>query len=115
MKVSQANGICLNYHKVNSAKNTLRNHQFVVTRFSHHFAEREVGSITGDEILTFLTELTEGRNQSTKRLRYVLLSVFFNFIRDSIDPTFHNPCNSPLLRKLFRPERPTHWKIIHKE
>lgn len=115
MNVSQASGIFLNYHTVNSATNTLRNHQFVLTRFSHHFGERETATITDDEILTFLTGLTEGAKQSTKRLRYALLSAFFNFIRDSIDSTFNNPCNRPLLRKLFRPERPTHWKIIDKE
>ncbi|NOQ96246.1 MAG: site-specific integrase, partial [Desulfobacterales bacterium] len=70
MNVSQAIGIFLNYHRVNSKKTTLRNHEFVLTRFSHHFGEREAETITADEILSFLTKLTEGRNQSTKRLRY---------------------------------------------
>ena len=69
MNASQAIGIFLNYHTVNSAKNTLRNHQFVLSRFSQQFGERETATITDDEILIFLTRLTEGAKQSTKRLR----------------------------------------------
>jgi len=115
MNVSQAIGIFLNYHRVNSKKTTLRNHEFVLARFSHHFGEREAESISSDEILTFLTKLTEGRNQSTKRLRYALLSAFFNFVKTTINPELQNPCGTPMLRKLFRVSRPTRWKILDKE
>lgn len=115
MNVSQAIGIFLNYHRVNSKKTTLRNHEFVLARFSHHFGEREAETVTADEILSFLTKLTEGRNQSTKRLRYALLSAFFNFVKDTINPELQNPCDTPMLRKLFRAARPTHWKILDKE
>jgi len=115
MNVSQAIGIFLNYHRVNSKKTTLRNHEFVLARFSHHFGEREAETVTADEILTFLTGLTEGAKQSTKRLRYALLRAFFNFIRNSIDPTFKNPCDTPIMRKLFRNAKPTRWKILDKE
>ena len=68
-----------------------------------------------EEILTFLTEFTEGTKQSTKRLRYALLSSFFNFIKNSIDPEFQNPCDTSMLRKLFRVARPSQWKILEKE
>lgn len=68
-----------------------------------------------EEILTFLTEITEGTKQSTKRLRYALLSSFFNFIKNSIDPEFQNPSDTPMLRKLFRVARPNQWKILEKE
>jgi len=68
-----------------------------------------------EEILTFLTEITEGTKQSTKRLRYALLSSFFSFIKNSIDPEFQNPCDTPILRKLFRVARPSQWKILEKE
>ncbi|UCG66012.1 MAG: site-specific integrase [Deltaproteobacteria bacterium] len=115
MNVSQAIGIFLNYHRVNSKKTTLRNHEFVLTRFCNQLGKREPESITSDEILSFLTKLTQGSKQSTKRLRYALLRAFFNFIRNSIDPTFKNPCDTPIMRKLFRGEKLTHWKIIDKE
>ena len=115
MNVSQAVGIFLNYHRVNSKQNTLGNHEFVLARFSHHFREREAESITSDEILSFLTKLTEGRNQSTKRLRYALLSAFFNFVKNTINPELQDPCDTPMLRKLFRVSRQARWKILDKE
>ena len=115
MNVSQATGIFLNYHTVNSAKNTLRNHEFVLSRVSNQLGEREAESITSDEILIFLTRLTEGAKQSTKRLRYALLSAFFNFVKNTINPELPNPCDTPMVRKLFRVPRPTRWKILDKE
>jgi len=53
--------------------------------------------------------------QSTKKLRYSLLSAFFNFIQSSIDPKFQNPCDTPILRKLFKDPKPNHWDILEKE
>jgi integrase/recombinase XerD len=115
MNISQASGIFLNYHTVNSSKNMLRNHQFVVTRFSNQWGERDIESITSDEILIFLTRLTEGAKQSTKRLRYALLSAFFTFVKNTMNPELQNPCDTPMMRKVFRVPRPTRWKILDKE
>jgi integrase/recombinase XerD len=80
-----------------------------------HFGNRELESITSEEILAFLTKFTEGTKQSTKRLRYSLLTAFFNFVKNSIDPTFRNPCDTPILRKLFREPKPIQWMMIEKE
>ena len=33
----------------------------------------------------------------------------------SLSPDFQNPCNSPMLRKLFRPKITTSWNIIEKD
>jgi integrase len=60
-------------------------------------------------------EFTEGAKQSTKRLRYSLLSAFFKFIKNSLDPQFQNPCDTQTLRKLFRNSKPNRWKILGKE
>jgi len=38
-------------------KNTLKNYEFLFTRFSDEFSDRELESITPDEILSFLTPL----------------------------------------------------------
>jgi integrase/recombinase XerD len=72
-------------------------------------------SITPDEILTFLTRLTEGTKQTTKRNRYSCLKAFFNYIRNTIDFEIQNPCDTPVLRKIFRASRPEQWKIIEKD
>jgi integrase len=74
-----------------------------------------VDSITQETILAFLTEFTEGNKQSTKRLRFSLLSSFFNFYKDSIDPKFQNPCDTPILRKIFKEPKPIPWDTLEKE
>ena len=64
-------------------KNTIRNYEYVLKQFRKKFAERELESITPDEILSFLTQLTGGKKQTTKRVRYSLLKAFFNFIKNT--------------------------------
>jgi integrase/recombinase XerD len=66
-------------------------------------------------LLSLLPHHIEGTKQTTKRFRYSLLSSFFNFIRNSIDPSFQNPWDSPILKKLFRHPRPKVWKILEKD
>jgi integrase len=36
-------------------------------------------------------------------------------MRNNFDGDFKNPCDSPMLRKLFRPKAIVHWDIIEKE
>ena len=115
MRVSETSRCFLDYHRINSKTNTVRNYQFVFTRFCNQFGDRELESLTNEEILTFLTQFTERTKQSTKRLRYSLLSAFFNFIKSSINPQLQNPCETPILKKLFKDPKPTHWKILEKE
>ena len=115
MRVSEAIKCFSDYHRMNSKTNTVRNYELILSRFCSQFGERAVVSITNEEILTFLTQFTEGTKQSTKRLRYSLLSAFFNFIKSSINPQLQNPCETPILKKLFKDPKPTHWKILEKE
>jgi len=61
MKVSKAIHSYQKYHSVNSKKNTLRNYDFLFNRFSDEFSDRELESITPDEILSFLTRQWDGQ------------------------------------------------------
>jgi integrase len=115
MKVLQAKDCFLDYQRMNAKKNTMRNYQSLFSRFCSQFGDREIESLTIDEILSFLKDFTEGTKQSTKKLRFSLLSAFFNFIRNSIDPNFQNPCNSPILKKLFKHAKTNNWKILEKD
>jgi len=74
MKVSEAITCFFEYHEANSKKNTVRNYRFVICRFGEKFGERDIDSITTDEVLSFLTQITHGTKQTTKRSRYTLLS-----------------------------------------
>jgi hypothetical protein len=64
----------------------VKNYEFVFTQFQDEFGDRLADSITSDEILSFLTKLTDGTKQTTKRNRYSSLKAFFNYIKNSIDP-----------------------------
>jgi integrase len=62
-----------------------------------------------------LNKITEGGKQQTKHGRYSHLKAFFNFIKINFDPNLQNPCDTPMLRKLYRPGKPNHWSIVEKE
>ena len=115
MKVVQAIKSYQEYHRINSKKNTLKNYEFLFSRFNDEFGDRELDAITAEEILSFLTWLTEGTKQTTKRNCYSSLKAFFNYVRNSIDLEIDNPCDTPILRKVFKGHRPDQWKIIEKE
>jgi len=74
----------------------------VTSPFRTQFGDRELDTITPDEILPFLIDLTKGAKQSTKKLRYANLKAFFNFIRNTFEPTLENPCEAPMLTKNFQ-------------
>jgi hypothetical protein len=76
MKVFQAIKFYQEYHRINSKKNTLRNYKFLFTCFSDEFSDKDLESITPDEILSFLTRLTEGAKQTAKRNQYSCLKAF---------------------------------------
>lgn len=40
---------------------------------------------------------------------------FFNFIKNNLDPDFRNPCDMPMLKKLFRIRRTYQFNIVEKE
>jgi len=36
-------------------------------------------------------------------------------LKINFDPTIQNPCDTPMLRKLYRPGKLHHWSIVEKE
>jgi len=96
-------------------KNTLKNYDYVTCPFRAQFGERELDTITSDEILPFLTELTDGAKQSTKKLRYANLKAFFNSIRNTFEPTLENPCEAPMLKKIFKAPKRVPWAMLEKD
>lgn len=115
MKIREAADRCLEYHKANSKKCTLDGYRFVLEKLSGIFGDREVESISPEEVLFFLNLLSEGRKQATKRSRYSILSAFFKFVSHSYQPGLPNPCDSAILRKIFRAARYPQWEMLDKE
>jgi len=65
--------------------------------------------------MAFMSRISDGTKQSTKKLRFSLLFTFFNFVKNSLDPGFQNPCDNPALRKLFRAGKTPQLKILDKD
>jgi len=66
-------------------------------------------------VMAFLTTVTDGQKQSTKKLKFSLLRSFFNFIKDSFDSNLPNPCDTPLLRKTFKTAKGRSWTILDRD
>ncbi len=115
MKVSRAARAWINYHRNHSKKNTVRSYQSVIDRFCQDLGESEIEQVAPEDVLSFLNSLTNGNKPYTKRVRYSHLSAFFNFFRNNIDPGMGNPCDTPMIRKLYRKRVVSRWEIIEKE
>jgi integrase/recombinase XerD len=79
------------------------------------FGDRQIESITTEEVQSFLTGLSTAAKPTTKRHRYSCLKAFFNFLKNSVDPNIPNACDTPMLRKMFRERLPQQWKIVEKD
>ncbi len=59
--------------------------------------------------------MTNGTKQNTKRNRYTTLSAFFNFIINTFAPQLDNPCDAPILKKMFKRAQVIQWNILKNE
>ena len=115
MQISEAAKLWLEYHKCHSKENSIRAYKLVLTKFCEEFGTENLEEITTEMTLSFLNRITEGKKRQTKRTRYSHLLAFFNFIKNHIDQEFLNPCDTPMLKKLFRARPSYHWNIIEKD
>lgn len=96
-------------------KNTVRSYEFTKNHFCELFGETDIFDLTSEAVLKFLNDLTINNKPYTKRVRFAQLTAFFNFIRNNIDDGFHNPCETPMIQKLFREKTSSRFDIIEKE
>jgi site-specific recombinase XerD len=96
-------------------KNTLKTYQSILSKLTAQFGERDLISLTPEEVLSFLTQINQGTKQVTKRTRYSQLTSFFNFVTQNLDPNFRSPCDTPMMKKLYRSPGPIRWTIMEKE
>jgi len=115
MQVSEAAKLWLEYHKSNSKENSIRAYKLVLSKLCEEYGAEDLEEITTDRILSFLNRITEGKKRQTKQTRYSHLLAFFNFIKNNLDQGFRNPCDTPMLKKLFRAKPSYNWNIIEKE
>jgi len=93
----------------------LRSYESVISPLCREHGNRELEELTVDLVQAFLESITNGRKPQTREIRFAHLTSFFNFVHNNLSPDFQSPCNSPMLRKLFRTKINTSWNIIEKE
>ena len=62
MNVSQSSKIWLDYHRAHSKHNTVRAYKFIIAKFNQNFADLGLNKVSTDDILDFMTQITEGKN-----------------------------------------------------
>ena len=115
MKVSIPLRIFRDYQKANLKRRMVAGYRYLINHFEEFFGEKDLRSISSEDIYHFLEIVTEGSSKSSKRHRYSQLKAFFNFIITNYDLDHRNPLDTPLMRKTFRKTKPRPKKIVPKE
>ena len=115
MLVSQGITVCMEYHKAHSKPHTIKSFEYILVKFRNQFEDRDIRSLSSEEVLAFLNILCNGVRQSTKSSRFAYLRSFFNFIRNNIDHEYQNPCDAPMFKRIFRHAEATQWNILDKD
>lgn len=114
--VSTACHSYMEYHESNSRPNSIRAFQYTLSRLEELFGDFDVKSISASDVKEFLDLITEDCGQGTKNSRKAHISAFFNYIKDTWDDIeINNPCESSLIRKMYRKPKKTPPEIIDKD
>lgn len=105
----------MDYHRANSRKNTVRGFAYTLEKFRDLFSGLDITAVTESDVATFLEILTDGLSTSTKSNRVGQLSAFFNFVKDTFDVDFTNPCTKGIIKKLYRRPRHVPPDLLDKE
>ncbi len=103
------------YLQSNHKPRTIESYRLLLERFEAIFAQKDLETITPDEIFHFLETLTGNMAKSTRRLRYAQLKAFYNFIIDRCSLNMRNPCSTSLLSKSFKAPKQQPHKILDRE
>ena len=79
------------------------------------YGERELETVSTEDLYEFLHGLTTHAARSTARLRYAQLTALFAFAIERLGLRTSNPCQSPLLRKTFRVPKPAPRQILDRD
>ena len=104
-----------NITRLTRKKNTVTTYRFVLSRFREQFEKWRIDKISSEVIFSFLASLTEGKKQATKYTWCAVLRAFFNHIHHRFEFSFKNPCDSRVIRQVFRPPRIGAIAIIDRE
>lgn len=105
----------MDYHHANSRPNTIRAFGYTLEKFVELFTGSDVTNIIEGDIAAFLELITDGLAQSTKSNRAGHLSACFNFVAETFDLDFRNPCTRGIIKKLYKQPRHVAPELLDKE
>ena len=115
MKVSKAISLYREYQLATHKTGTIRGYNYVLNLLEKLYANNDVETLTTSDISSFLEFLTNGYSQGTKHLRFTQTKAFFNFIIEKADLNIKNPCDTPILNKMYRGTKRETGDIVDKE
>jgi len=115
MKTSIALKLFRQYQESNLKPTTIIAYRFLLENFEVLFADKDLRSITTEDLFHFLEIITEHNAKSSKNHRYAQLKAFFNFIIANYDSDLRNPLDTPLMKKTFLCPKSTQRQIVPKE
>lgn len=105
----------MEYHRANSRPNSIRSFSYTLDKFVDLFSGMDVSAVPENDVAMFLEMVTDGTAGSTKNSRASHLSAFFNFVMDTFDLNFANPCRKGVIRKLYKRPRHSPPELLDKE
>jgi len=114
MKASIALKIFRDYQKANLKPGTVGGYTYLLDNFEALFGEKDLKSISSEDVHHFLEIITENSSKSSKRHRYSQLKAFFNFVISNYQQELTNPLDSPFMRKMFPFPKPKQREVISK-
>ena len=115
MTIQKAIELFQRHQNATVRKSTIRSYGKFLDRFKERFAQREVVSLSAEDIGKFLEEYAQALNRSTRHLRYAQLKAFFNYVIEASDLNIKNPCNAGVLFKTFKNVYQRQHTILDKE
>jgi len=115
MLVEQSVKLYLTYLKDNSRPNTLRSFKFTLDKFNEMFSDKELEDVKEPDIINFILKIAENNSTSTKNGRVGVIRAFFNFIIETTEASFSNPCLRPMIKKLFKCQKFSSPKLLEKD
>jgi integrase len=115
MKIQEAIKVITDHQRAHLKQRSIYSYNYLQERFGQRFGNRQIESISSDEVSQFLEDLTGSLSKATRRLRYAQLKTFFNFIINQFDLNIKNPCSSLILSSAFKTPPQKAQKILEKE
>jgi integrase/recombinase XerD len=115
MTIKEAIELFKKHQKGAVKKSTIKSYGKFLDEFQFRFSERDVVSVSTDDVSKFLEECTENLSRSTRHLRYAQLKAFFNYIIETAGLNIKNPCNAVVLLKAYKNVQHRPRKILDKE